>query len=98
MQCKDKKEGKGGFLLLAVDADAKLRYDRIVARASATDKVTFETFVENEQREMTNTDPTKQNLSECMRMANTVIRNDGSLDELIEQIDAILLDNAQWVR
>ena len=42
------------FYLFAVDADQKLRYTRIVERASETDKINFETFVDNELREMTN--------------------------------------------
>ena len=50
------------FALFAVDADPQVRYKRITQRASETDQVTFEEFIENEQREMNNTDPTKQNL------------------------------------
>jgi dephospho-CoA kinase len=41
------------FYLFAVDADQKLRYSRIVERASETDKIDFATFVDNELREMT---------------------------------------------
>ena len=47
-------------LLLAVDAPAQLRYDRIVERKSETDSVTFEQFQQDEAREMHNDDPNKQ--------------------------------------
>ena len=81
---------KGNFYLFAVDADQKLRYARILERASETDKVSFETFIGNELREMNNTDPNKQNLSACMRMADFRFINNGSFDELYRQIDEVL--------
>ncbi len=81
---------KGSFNLFAVDADQKLRYSRIVERASETDKVSFETFVENENREMTSTDPNKQNLMECMKLADYRFLNNGSFDHLYKELDAIL--------
>ena len=78
------------FYLFAVDADQKLRYSRIVERASETDKINFETFVDNELREMTNTDPNKQNLDACMRLADFTFINNGSFDDLYRQIDTVL--------
>jgi len=63
-------KAKGNFILLSVDADRQVRYDRILKRGSETDHVSFETFKENEDREMTSTDPNKQNLSACMQLAD----------------------------
>ena len=81
---------KGNFTLFAVDADQRLRYERIVERASETDKISFVVFVENENREMTNTDPNKQNLSACMELADYRFFNNGSFDLLYRQIDEVL--------
>lgn len=81
---------KGNFILLAVDAKAELRYQRIRQRKSETDAVDFETFMANEQREMHATDPNHQNLSACIRQADFVLYNDGSLENLHQQIDLIL--------
>lgn len=81
---------KGNFTLFAIDADQHLRYERIVERASETDKVSFETFMANEAREMTNTDPNKQNLSACMSMADFRFENNGSFHELYARIDSAL--------
>lgn len=81
---------KGDFFLLAVDAEPYLRYDRIIVRNSETDKIDFETFRNNEKREMTSTDPNKQNLSECIRQADDVIRNDYDIPTLHHQIDQII--------
>lgn len=78
------------FLLFAVDADPKIRYDRIVNRGSETDHVSFETFIENEQREMTSTDPNHQNVGRCMQLADFVFKNDGDFDKLYQQVEKAL--------
>ncbi len=80
-------KSKPNFFLLAVDADPKIRYERIVQRASETDNVTFDTFLENEKREMKSTDPNKQNLSECIKQADFVISNNGDVSQLYNQTE-----------
>jgi dephospho-CoA kinase len=82
---------KGNFCLLAVDADPKIRYERIIQRNSETDNVTFEEFLQNEQREMNSTDPNKQNLSKCIAMADYTFCNNMSINELYNQLETILL-------
>lgn len=81
---------KGSFVLVAVDADPKKRYERIQLRASETDHIDFETFLSNERREMNNSDPNKQNLQACMKMADITFNNDGSIDELHAKVDQFL--------
>jgi dephospho-CoA kinase len=81
---------KGNFTLLAVDADPKVRYERVVARDSATDQVSFEKFLADEALEYKNPDPNKQNLALCMELADFVITNNGNLEELRKNIDAIM--------
>ena len=81
---------KGGFYLFAVDADPKLRYERVVERGSETDKVSYETFIANEQREMTSTDPNKQNLAACQALADFKFDNNHSFEELYKQVEAVL--------
>jgi dephospho-CoA kinase len=78
------------FYLLAVDADPKLRYDRVVERASATDNISYETFLENEKREMTSTDPNKQNLAACQALADFKLDNNHSFNELYTQVEEVL--------
>ncbi len=78
------------FLLFAVNADPKIRYERIVNRNSETDHVSFETFIENEQREMSSTDPNHQNIGRCMEMADFVFLNNGDFDNLYRQIEEVL--------
>ena len=78
------------FLLFAVDADPKIRYERVVNRNSETDHVSYETFIENEQREMSSTDPAHQNVGRCMGMADFVFHNDGDFEDLYRQVEEIL--------
>lgn len=81
---------KGEFLLLAVDADPYIRYNRIVLRGSETDNVSFDTFIENERRESVSDDPAVQNLQACIRLADHVIMNNGTIGELHKQVEGIL--------
>ncbi len=81
---------KGQFFLFAVDAPARERYERIIARASETDHISFETFTGNEEREMRSEDPNKQNLARCIEMADVLIINDGSIEDLHEKTESIL--------
>lgn len=81
---------KGKFCLLAVDADPAIRYQRIIGRNSETDQISYETFIENEQREMETRDPNKQNLSECIKQADFTLRNDENFKQLYLQIDNVI--------
>jgi dephospho-CoA kinase len=78
------------FILFAVDADIRKRYERIRLRKSATDNIDFDTFVENEKREMTTTDATKQNLSECIKKADYVFTNDKDIIDLQHDVESVL--------
>jgi dephospho-CoA kinase len=77
---------------LAVDAKPEIRYQRIVKRASETDNISFDTFLENEKREMNSEDPNKQNLSKCIKMADHVINNNGSIKELYVQLEKLMVE------
>lgn len=78
------------FLLFAVDADPKIRYERIVGRGSETDHISYETFIENETREMSSDDPNHQNLSRCMQMADHVFLNNGDFEDLYRQVETVI--------
>ena len=79
-----------GGILLSIDADQKIRYERIHGRASALDNVTFEEFAEQEAREMHSNDVHNQNIAAVMHMADFTIINNDSLSDLHSQIEAIL--------
>lgn len=81
---------KENFLFFAIDADPKIRYERVILRGSETDKISYDEFIMNEQREMQNEDPTKQNVAKCMTMADHVFTNDGTFEELNTQIETVI--------
>ena len=81
---------KGKFYLFAVDADTKQRYNRIRIRNSETDKISFETFLENEQREMSSTDQNKQNLQKCCEMADFVFTNNSTIKDLNNKVEKVI--------
>ena len=87
----DSLRKKENFWLFAVDAPAKLRYERILIRNSVTDNIDYPTFLENEAREMQAGDPNKQNLRKCIEMADFIFENSGGIEELHLQIENVLL-------
>jgi len=76
-----------GGIMFAVEANQKLRYERIKERASEKDNVTFGEFKKHEEREMQNTDPNAQNLPKCIEMSDYLFNNDGYLKDLYEKIE-----------
>ena len=78
------------FLLFAIDADPKIRYERVVLRGSETDHISYETFLENEAREMASSDPNHQNIGRCMQMADHVFMNNGDFVDLYQQVEQVL--------
>lgn len=89
----NKLREKKDFVMFAVDADQKLRYQRAILRKSETDQISFEKFINQEKTEMETTDPNKQNLSKCISMADYVFQNDGTIDELNKQVEDALNKN-----
>ena len=86
----DALKKKGGFVLFAVDADIETRYSRIVERKSVTDRISFQEFVKQEEREMKSDDPNKQNLKRCIEMADYNFKNDWTIEELYKKVEGVL--------
>ncbi len=86
----DSLRQKSNFYLFAVDANPKIRYERIKKRKSETDHIDYNTFIENETREMTSDDPNKQNLKKCLEMADYLLYNNDTIEELNKQVERIL--------
>jgi dCMP deaminase len=81
---------KRDFVLFSVDADVEARYSRIVGRATETDRLSFDKFVMEEQREMESNDNSKQNLRACIEMSDHRFKNDWTIEELHGKIGAVL--------
>lgn len=77
-------------IVLGVDAEPKLRYERAFLRKSEKDNVSFEKWQEQEREESNPDDPTKQNIFGALREADYIILNNGTLEALHQNIDAFL--------
>jgi len=83
-------KSKGG-ILLAVDADPLVRYERVQARRSASDQVTYEEFLAHEELEKNDPDPHGMQKAAVMEMADYTIFNDTTIEALNEAVDAFLV-------
>lgn len=79
----------GNFTLLSIEADPRVRFERLQARARPGDPPDFVTFAELEKREESQ-DAEKQQLIECEKAADYHILNNGSLKDLRESVSRIL--------
>lgn len=80
-----------GGIVLGVTADPDIRYDRVVARGSVKDNITKEKFVEQQAREEQGTDDVnKSNIFAILKEADFLITNNGTLEELEQQVNAVL--------
>ena len=79
-----------GVILLAVDADIVLRFERVQSRRSSTDHVTFEEFVAQEELEKNDTNPHGMQKAKVMEMADYTICNNGTLEELQSAVDTFV--------
>lgn len=79
-----------GGIELSIDANLKTRYERIVKRGSDKDKVGYEEFEKEQIREMASEDPNLNNLGAAIAVANFLLTNDGTLEDLHKQVDDIM--------
>jgi dephospho-CoA kinase len=86
------RETQSNFLMLGVDADPEIRYERSVKRKSELDDVSLEEFKELEEAEMRSTDPGKQNLGKCIQRCEKIFNNNGTMDELKESVIEFMIE------
>jgi dephospho-CoA kinase len=80
-----------GGHIFGVDADLRTRFERTLSRKEgAKDEVTFEEFVEHTKREEEGVDGTGPNIRAVLNGADAVFMNNGTLEELHQQIDEAL--------
>jgi dephospho-CoA kinase len=81
---------KSYFYLFAVDADPEIRYKRIIARHSETDRISYATFLDNERREMHSAASGRQNIAWCIGHADFVFINNGTKEELFGEVKKVM--------
>jgi dephospho-CoA kinase len=74
-------------ILIGVDSPQEVRFERLRARGRHGDPETFEEFKEIDDKEIKG--GYGQEVGQCMKMADYVLQNDGSLDELREKVEEV---------
>lgn len=78
------------FALLAVEADQAVRFERSCFRGREGATQSLEEFVAEEARELDSGDPAAQQLLATQRLADVVVDNSGSLEDLHRQLDNLI--------
>ena len=78
------------FILVGIDATIEIRFERLLRRNRLGDAKTLEEFKKQEERENLKSD-TNQQLDETFKLADIVIANDETLEELHKKIEEMLM-------
>ena len=78
------------YTLWCVSASQETRFQRVKERKRENDPQTMEEFVRMENKELVSSNPSHQNLLACQDRADTILSNDGSLDDLHKRIEVLL--------
>ncbi|MDD5050796.1 MAG: AAA family ATPase [Candidatus Pacebacteria bacterium] len=79
-----------GGIEFAVDAPLEVRYERIKKRGGEKDQISFEEFRKEQEFQMSQKDPNKNNLAKAMAKADYHIQNSGTREELFIKIESVL--------
>ena len=77
------------FILLAVDAPVALRYKRVEKRGRNESASSLQEFIKKEAEEITSHEK-RQQLQNCMKMADYTIFNDSTIEELHKKLERFL--------
>ena len=78
------------FILIAVDAPLKARYERITQRKRSSDNISFEEFSRQEKLQLEGGVGGQIQLKESIEMADYLIVNEGSVEDLKYKVDNIV--------
>jgi dCMP deaminase len=78
-----------GFILLAFDAPASVRFERVGRRGRDESAADLEAFVRKEAEER-GSDPVAQQLDACLALADIRIDNSGSIEDLHRRLEEAL--------
>jgi dephospho-CoA kinase len=76
------------FFLIFVDADPKIRFERLQSRGRTGDSETFDQFMEIEAKQIDGKSG-GMDLGTCKKMADHVIENNGTMEEFGRKIEEV---------
>lgn len=81
------------FFLISVDANPRIRFERMVARSRESDPITWEDFIRVDKIDKgVGEKESGQGVGKCMKMAKFILFNEGSLEEIKEKIEKLYQD------
>jgi dCMP deaminase len=80
------------FILIGIDAPVKIRFKRSIGRGREGDAKTLKEFIQKEEEENRNGSENQQ-LKKCLQIADVVVVNDSTLEELHRKIDEAIKQN-----
>lgn len=86
------------FKLIAIDAPQQLRFDRVIKRNRGIgyDPQTWEEFIIADEHDQGKDQPEHgQNVRKCIEMADVILQNDGSLEDLQKKVDNVVKEVLQ---
>jgi dCMP deaminase len=78
------------FILLAVEADQAIRFERSRKRGRESAAQNLAQFIEEEARELESSNPASQQLLATRQIADIVVPNEGTIEELHRKLDELL--------
>ena len=76
--------------MISIDADPKIRFDRLMRRERKGDSKNWEQFLEQELLEENSDNPNKQQLFNTIKEADFNIDNSGNLADLEDKLSLII--------
>ena len=78
------------FILISIDADQKIRYERSIHRSKTSDAKTWEEFLKMDKRDFGEEEAESgQQVGKCIALADYKIINNSSLEDLYSKLDEI---------
>ncbi|MEM7818659.1 MAG: AAA family ATPase [Candidatus Aenigmatarchaeota archaeon] len=85
------------FVLIGVDANPEIRFERIKKRGNDSDPKTWEEFLEIDKRDQGENEPEYgQKTKECLEKADFLIINDSTLEDLEKKVNEIAEKIKNW--
>jgi len=79
--------------VVAITADQRIRYNRFIERKTNSEPMSFERFCDIDDKELHGDQGShSQRVEDCMKMADKTLENNGSVEDLEEKIDTMLVE------
>jgi dephospho-CoA kinase len=79
------------FFLVAVDANPKIRFERMISRNRESDPITWEEFLKVDKKDKgIGEKESGQGVGKCMKLAKFILLNEGDLNEIKKRLNSYI--------